>query len=60
MDKRIDAGGISHVSTGYSTSGTCGMVASFIHHEMTPEREKELVELIEAAVFEVVKKFVAA
>jgi len=60
MEQRIDNPGIRSVDISHqSNAGTLHTVISYIHHELTPEREAALAALVEHAIIDVVKAFVA-
>lgn len=61
MDHQINEGGVRHVAIGHNdTGGPCNMVHAFIHHELTPEREQQLLAAVEAAILTAVKAWVQA
>lgn len=58
MDRAVNEGGVSHVSTHHSSVDGVHVVMSFIHHELTPERLKVLENVLETALFGAIKAFV--
>lgn len=61
MDHQINEGGVRQVAIGHTgTGGTCNMVHAYIHHELTPEREQQLLAVVEAAILTAVKAWVQA
>ena len=47
MDQLIDAGGVRKVHITQDAIEGLHVVTAYIHHELTPEREAELAQLIE-------------
>lgn len=61
MDHQINEGGVRQVGVGHNETGsTCNMVHAYIHHELTPEREEQLLAVVEAAIITAVKAWVQA
>ena len=50
-------GDIHELHTEVTRSPECMLISAYLHHVLTPEREKELSTLVEAAIYAVVKRF---
>lgn len=60
MKVDIKRGNVRQLNTYTSGDGKMAYLASFIHHELTREREKELVDLVEKAIIAAVNTFAAS
>lgn len=61
MNHQINEGGVRQVGIGHTeTGGTCNMVHAYIHHELTLEREQQLLAVVEAAILNAVMAWVQA
>jgi hypothetical protein len=60
VEQRIDNQGIRSIAISHQSAfNTLHTVITYIHHELTPEREAALAALVEHAITDVVKAFVA-
>jgi len=59
MDHRIESAEIRAVNVMHVVGDECTEVATFLHHSLTPERQKELTLLLEGLIVNAVKVFVS-
>jgi len=50
MDVKIGKRDVDNVVTYVRNDSTCSSIQTYVHHEMTPEHEAELLRLVEQAV----------
>lgn len=54
MEQAINAGGVSSVATSVQKSSTLSTIITYVHHELSTDRAKELEALVEALVIRAV------
>lgn len=59
MEHAINQGDVLTVDVSHQPGSFVHSVHSYIAHKLTPEREKELAAIVEQAVIDAVKAFVA-
>jgi hypothetical protein len=60
MEVQVKRGNISLLNTYPSKGSNLASLVTYIHHELTPEREAELLDFVEKAVIAAVNTFAAA
>jgi hypothetical protein len=59
--EQVSGNGVQQVNVLHTGELTpCHLVSTFIHHELTPERERELAHIIEVAIMDAVKVWCAS
>lgn len=59
MEQDIDQGGVKHVGVQHAAVKGLHLVTAYIHHELTPEREAELAELVERSIMRTIAVWAA-
>lgn len=61
MERQINEGGVRQIAISHNEPGrTCNAVHAYIHHELTLEREQQLLAVVEAAILNAVMAWVQA
>lgn len=59
--EQVSGNGVQQVNVLHTGEGTpCHLVSTFIHHELTPEREQQLAQIISTVIMDAVKVWCAS